>query len=73
MSEWQPIETAPKDGSYVLLVDPSYSANNYLIARWCDIHHFWRGDSMSSGKFVFWRDYHACLWMPLPPPPSKDA
>lgn len=34
MSEWQPIETAPKDGTIVLVYPPTWPAKTASIARW---------------------------------------
>jgi hypothetical protein len=71
MSEWQPIETAPKDGfgkgiftgtkgPMVLVTD---GTGPYIA--------FWNGRSWDDG------DYHDDLgemthWMPLPEPPISD-
>lgn len=61
MSEWQPIETAPKDGRQVLIACPEY------------IHiAFWNGASWDDGDFqdnlgTFWTH-----WMPLPNPPATE-
>lgn len=71
MGEWQPIETAPKDGTTVLLlilgvvIEGSWGRNACL---------FWD---------VAWLPSHGCgccthpnpeptHWMPLPPPPGAD-
>ena len=62
MSEWQPIETAPRDGSDVLI--------------WCDtgkicIAHF------DYATFAWWSDLSTrecpdpTHWMPLPAPPAE--
>lgn len=34
MSEWQPIETAPKDGSWVLCINPNWRFGPMAVARW---------------------------------------
>jgi hypothetical protein len=64
--EWQAIETAPKDGTFILLLDENQPSAVYLIARWrldC-----WRGQRTLSGKSIIWGE--ATHWMPLPPPPE---
>ena len=65
MSEWQPIETAPKDGTEILTI----RSNGYIRnARWYD-NPFGRKDTVidcADGKW--WSVTH---WMPLPVPPVQ--
>ena len=63
MSEWQPIETAPKDGKRVLLhtEKPFWET---IGARWVGSpHNVWIADNGSYQR-------RATLWMPLPEPPK---
>lgn len=59
---WEPIETAPKDGTLVLLFCPSQFTGDYQIVGLWE-----RGN---------WRDPDECQpieathWMPLPMPPE---
>lgn len=62
---WRAIETAPKDGRYVLLYD-AQRAGEYLMAQW--FHGAWWGRRTLSGKAITWTD--ATHWMPLPEPPK---
>ena len=68
--EWQPIETAPKDGTTILL----------YVGKFCDDYAvaFWYGDYWHVGlkeyarytdryDFEFGNPTH---WMPLPEPPN---
>ncbi|WP_424441089.1 DUF551 domain-containing protein [Parvibaculum sp.] len=61
--EWQPIETAPKDGTKILLTGP-HDANG----RYMEVCGYWKD------RFpVTWMDGHGepTHWMPLPAPPEK--
>lgn len=63
-SGWRPIETAPTDGTYVLLVSP---AHGRVIGAHVggDVWHFF-GVGAITGKSE--RPTH---WMPLPAPPAE--
>ena len=54
--EWQPIETAPKDGSDILVWD----GDSVSLANW------FGGEWWVLGEFTLDNVTH---WMPLPPPP----
>lgn len=66
MTEWQPIETAPKDATEVLgYVGPSYEGG-------CLILSYYRCNGLKA-----WRDWDQDIWepthwMPLPQPPETD-
>lgn len=61
MSEWQPIETAPKDGTELLCYVRNKSHGDiYDIAEW------WNG-----GWWWDWCD-DPTHWMPLPPAPATQ-
>lgn len=71
--EWQPMETAPKDGSEVLLWD----GNQCVAAKWDDIsggYHpvfAWAvGYLQGEGDWITEDDPIA--WMPLPDPPKAN-
>lgn len=83
---WQCIESAPRDGTFILVYGPPVDDENVNIyqCRWADFHP----DSMSGqlyalgegrrGKFeVVIRDFvHECKpthWMPLPPAPEEKG
>lgn len=66
--EWQPISTAPKDGSEILLIDPEHEIK-VVSTYW---HAFANGDG-------YWEnlegleEYNPTHWMPLPTAPKgKD-
>ncbi len=66
---WQPIETAPRDGTEILLTD----GVSFLVASW-DYY-----DGFTGGYYGAYYEVseHSRLntathWMPLPKPPAKD-
>lgn len=64
MTEWQPIETAPKDGTHVLVQYRWAHREKYIAEGW------WRGDGWETHGHLRVR---AFAWMPLPEPPNEDA
>jgi hypothetical protein len=64
MVPWQPIETAPKDGSQVLLWFPSRHQGKGGMSWGCFIGGEWLDANAR-------RDNSATLWMPLPPAPKE--
>lgn len=63
MADWQPIETAPKDGTRVLLHTPDTHRYSPVLGSWSDFEERWEE----------WGDYYPCYpthWMPLPEPPE---
>lgn len=83
MSEWQPIETAPKDGTEVLIGggffdwDGSYGEDvphtGVTIASWQYRHGAkqWRGNACGGYDEYYW--YNPTHWMPLPKSPSPSS
>jgi hypothetical protein len=65
IGEWQPIETAPKDGTNFLACS---EASSVFLA------HYANGivDSSSWGDDYGYMERRATHWMPLPAPPSTD-
>lgn len=79
---WQPIETAPKDGSCFLLWRPypgRASLLQFSVGRWCSDKYakkprpYWSSqDEAIHGKR--WAiDYQPTHWMPLLPPPGSES
>jgi len=67
MSEWQPIETAPRDGTWILAINATTNPGRQHVVKYSE---------RQSKKFPWTRDetpmgWVAGLthWMPLPDPP----
>jgi hypothetical protein len=73
MSEWKPIETAPKNGTRILLgrFKSDCPMNGRCAVDWWSLPEDGRG-WIGFGKFnpTYWPPTH---WMPLPPPPESNT
>lgn len=70
MSEWQPIETAPMDGTEFLAFKASEFGPVICVCTWIDSDHpDYDGDTphVCWDHSGFWDATH---WMPLPEPPK---
>ena len=65
---WQPIETAPRDGSRFLVIN---GLGEVSISHRLGFNHFWAGRDQS-GSHAWTRMGSSALthWMPLPLPPQ---
>ena len=61
MTMWQPIETAPKDGSFILLATPK---GRIADGFWSPVYGVW------SWPYVMIEPTH---WMPLPERPNAQG
>ena len=65
MNGWQPIETAPKDGTQVLLA----CGSDYV-----DAGHYWRNANKRNPRERWmwngWPIFEPTHWQPLPEPPA---
>lgn len=67
---WQPIETAPKDGTWILLWQPDNGPN---IACWMDRDFpWWFIDDGKHGPYAV-RGADPTHWQPVPDPPSPHT
>jgi hypothetical protein len=73
MTEWRPIETAPKDGTAILIWPTKREFNQRndnlisYVVRWNDREQGWieaEGEEYDS--------FSPTHWMPLPEPPTED-
>ena len=62
---WQPIETAPKDGAWVLAYGRDISITDYPAVI------FWDDGWQSAGRNE--KPFRATHWMPLPAPPLSGG
>lgn len=83
MGEWMPIETAPRDGSYLLLLSPDGDVGIGFIlteefaglslqstpAAWVGRRSYERKPSVWLGRHGA---HEATHWMPLPEPPAQE-
>lgn len=74
--EWQPIETAPRDGTNILIYVPRAAEAGDMAT----VHWHARGWHASDGAWVStygevghdeWYASDPTHWMPLPPPPGE--
>ena len=81
--QWQPIETAPKDGTRILVRDPEYpGAAGISVAWWTDTDPGWHDSDNGVGWWINgtvadWHleeylELHPDLWMPLPAAPVAE-
>ena len=65
MDNWQPIKTAPKDGTEVLLS----SSDGILVAFWSEVGGYWATPRRKGEAEWVPAPSH---WMSLPEPPTKE-
>lgn len=71
---WQPISTAPKDGTRILLCFGGYRIE---CGQWDDDRYatkprpYWTGDWEPVCGKLWYRGNQPTHWQPLPPPPSE--
>ena len=74
MSGWQPIETAPKDGTAILVYFPKdffdRKRNHQTVVYWAIKDPWVTGWEVYGGSFLSIEPTH---WMPLPDPPPTPA
>ena len=70
MNEWQPIATAPKDLTEVLVYDPDYGGVVVAQYEMYATRPFWSSDihDFTTGGHKI----EPTHWQPLPPPPAKE-
>lgn len=69
MGNWQPIETAPKDGTEIVGHDSATGTSHVTwweasVRRWHDPDNHYYSET---------EPFHPKFWLPLPPSPEKTA
>ena len=85
LTEWQPIATAPKDGTAVLVMRDIWPGTKSGHAEECNGHNtyvaeYWPDEGDSDGCWMCYMDLiqdpqcpiDPTHWMPLPPPPETN-
>lgn len=83
MSGWQPIKTAPKDGTQILIarLGGDVGIDPIEITEWCVMERsrwehvkddLWRKVLKEPHEFWNGNGHRATHWMPLPDPPQED-
>lgn len=65
MSDWQPIETAPRNGEEILVAFGGFDSVCPLVMAWNELYEEW--EIPACGICVQDKPTH---WMPLPEPPQ---
>lgn len=69
MSEWKPIDTAPKDGTHVLVYRSLLGKSDCIVEAWWKADVF--GDMCWGANGWTYPDFSPPThWMPLPAPPA---
>jgi hypothetical protein len=63
MTQWQPIETAPKDGTVVLACEIDYYPESVASANFESGSWWWHMEGSRATP---------THWQPLPPPPTTE-
>jgi hypothetical protein len=83
--KWQPIETAPRDATAVLVMSDNWPGTKSGRAEKCNGHNtyvaqWWAGENHGAGAWICYMDMvrdpdcpiTPTHWMPLPPPPRDQ-
>lgn len=75
MSEWKPIETAPKDGRKIMIYCPEVIVPGVIYLEEISIVYAYESSFRETGWIGLGRHWGASPthWMPLPPPPKGEG
>lgn len=71
MADWQPIATAPQDGTWILAQSSGWILPE--LVQWCERSYSADGQPLEAGYWQSMEDgpFYPTHWMPLPDPPQK--
>lgn len=80
MSEWQPIETAPMDGTPIIVFSTYRMSKPPVVVVWKEnptsgdvqFDPYWADAATNEGTALYFNDVYFTHWMPLPPPPASE-
>ncbi len=67
MSDWQPIETAPKDGTQIL----GFADGRMAVVQWWEDFRYW--SLVVCGAYADDGEWWPTHWQPLPEPPASPT
>ncbi len=74
MDKWQPIETAPKDGTLVdLWIKAADCEFRACDANWSEHFECWEINGTPLSEYYMNVGYYPTYWMPRPKPPVNSA
>lgn len=65
---WQPIDTAPKDGTPILVFGPYEVAGRVNVVKW-----YCNSWAVTTDEYGWERVSYATHWQPLPSPPATET
>lgn len=81
--DWQPIDTAPRDGTWFMICCAQEGFDSYEVGRFDPYYSdeyveveggLYRKQKRSSYDWAGFNNFHrATHWRPLPPPPAETA
>lgn len=71
---WRPIESAPKDGTGIILASWGGTSDGYAFPWWLEESE-WVGDWLLTAERLqaHLGSFPATHWMPIPPPPGDEG
>jgi hypothetical protein len=70
MTEWQPIDTAPRDNSIILLAGIDDLGDQVVGEGYWETYLWWNGEHNDPEWSWGW-EAEPTHWMPMPEPPKK--